>query len=305
MPSGNPAHSSLLDPETVRALDRLRLELRRRVEGARAGDRRSTRRGASVEFAEHRPYAPGDDPRRVDWNVFSRLGELVVRLSVAEEDVTLHLLVDASRSMAEGEPSKLHRARRLAAALGYLCLTGSERVALTVTSKGAARPGDALRGRRRVGELLARLDALAPEGEAAMERAVDAVLSGVGRKAGVAVALTDFLDEAGSAQRAVRRLCAARHETVAVHLLSEAELSPPMMGEVDLVDSETGQALQLTVDDDALVAYRARLDAWVSELDADLRRRGARYVRAFGDRPELDVLTEALGARAGGRGWSS
>lgn len=304
MPPGNATPSSLLDPETVRALDRLRLELRRRVEGARAGDRRSTRRGASVEFAEHRPYAPGDDPRRVDWNVFSRLGELVVRLSVAEEDVTLHLVVDASRSMAEGEPSKLHRARRLAAALGYLCLTGSERVALTVTADGAARPGDALRGRRRVGELLARLDALAPEGEAVMERAVDAVLSGVGRKAGVAVVLSDFLDESGAAQRAARRLCAARHETVAVHLLSEAELSPPLMGEVDLVDVETGHALRLTVDDEALAAYRARLDAWTSELDADLRRRGARYVRAFGDRAEVDVLTEALGARRG-RAWSS
>lgn len=304
MNPGSAKPEVLLDPETVRALDRLRLELRRRISGSLAGRNRSTRYGASVEFAEHRAYAPGDDPRRIDWNVYSRLGELVVRLFVAEQDVTLHLLVDASRSMADGAPSKLHRARRFAAALGYLCLTGSERVSLTVTANESTVSTDVLRGRQRVGELFTRLDRVEADGGAALDRAVESVLRGAGKRPGVVVVFSDFFDTFTQGPTALLKLCAARHETIAVHLLSRGELSPGLEGEVEFIDVETRETVELSLDEDTLESYHQRLGAWTTELEHTLRRGGARYVKAFGDRPELDVLTEALGARTQRRQWT-
>lgn len=288
---------SLLDPAFVRELEQLRLELRRRVAGVRAGDHRSMRRGASVEFAEHREYAPGDDPRRVDWNAFARLGELVVRLYVAEEDVTVHLVLDASRSMDFGEPTKHHAARRLAAALGYLCLSGSERVSLSVSVGGSLRTSAPLRGRRKLGEFLASLDRVEPVGVARLDRAVDTLLARHGKSPGIAVVLSDLFDE-GAGAEAAHRLATARHETTVVHVLASDELTPPVTGETSLFDSETGVGLDLVIDAQAVAQYRARLAGWIRDLRAGFKKRGVRYVQAFPGHRARDVLAEVLtGAR--------
>src|SRR5512143_1454155 len=114
----------LLSPSFLATLDRLTLVSRRARMGKFKGERRSPRRGGSVEFADFRTYATGDDFRQIDWNAYARLERLFVKLFVAEEDLTVHLWLDASRSMAWGEPQKFHFARRLAAALGYVALVG-------------------------------------------------------------------------------------------------------------------------------------------------------------------------------------
>lgn len=279
------------------------MTLRRRVAGARVGEHRAFRRGASLEFAEHRPYTPGDDPRRIDWNAYARLGELVVRRFVAEEDVTLRLLVDASASMGFGAPAKLDVARRLAAGLGYLALRGSERVALLV---GDGAPGaPALRGRGKVHALLASLDALRATGGARLDAAADRVLARRAQGPGVAVLFGDLLDE-GATVRAAARLAAARHEVVVVHTLSREDLDPAPDDASALVDCETGASLDLVLDDEARAAYRAELARFLDEAARALRQAGARYVQAFPGRDALDVLTEVLTGRAGRAGsWNS
>lgn len=291
--------SSLLDPAFVRELEHLRIELSRRIAGVRVGEHRSLRRGASVEFAEHRPYAPGDDPRRVDWNAFARLGELVVRLYAAEEDVTVHLLVDASRSMAFGDPSKLSVAARVAAAIGYLCLTGSERVTLSLAIGAEVSTRASMRGRRKLATLLTALDEIDPRGRGPVDRAADALLARTSGSRGVVVVLSDLLDE-GAAISAARKLSAARHETAVVHTLSSQELDPEAQGETTLVDSETGERLDLALDDEALALYRGRLTAWLDDTEKTLRKRGIRYVRAFPGDGLRDVVARVL-ERAPGR----
>jgi uncharacterized protein (DUF58 family) len=292
---------SLLDPAYVRALERLRVELRRRVAGTRAGEHRAMRRGASVEFAEHRAYTPGDDPRRIDWNAYARLGDLVVRLYAAEEDVTVRLIVDGSASMGFGAPAKLDVARRLAAGVGHLALHGSERVALYVGAD--ARPP--MRGPQRVHALLAALDAARAEGATRPDAAADAILRARAAGPGVAMLFSDLLDE-GATLRAATRLAAARHEVTVVHVLAAEELDPGADGASVLRDSETGEDLELVLDDDARRAYRGELARFVEASEAALRRVGVRYVRAFADRPALDVLTEALTGRAARSApWSS
>src|SRR3954470_7478464 len=143
---------ALLDPAFVRELEALRRRLQVLVQSGASGERASRRRGGSAEFQEHRPYAPGDDLRRVDWSAFARTGEPVLKLFRAEEDTVLRLLVDASASLAFGEPQKLEVARRVAAAIGYLALANGQRAQVLVAREsGSPAPSAGTRGLERIG----------------------------------------------------------------------------------------------------------------------------------------------------------
>src|SRR5579859_6975061 len=152
---------TLLDGAFARRLERLALVSRKRLVGHGQGDRRSLRKGSSLEFADYRHYVEGDDPARVDWNIYSRTDTLFVRLYEEEEVLNVHLLVDASRSMDWGEPSKLNYARRIAAALGYIALNASNRVFIWPLSASATAYGPAW-GRGRAGPMLNFLDEFKP-----------------------------------------------------------------------------------------------------------------------------------------------
>ncbi len=285
---------SLLDPDFLRRLARLRLMVRRRFAGAAGGARRSLRRGSSAEFADHRAYFPGDDVRRIDWNAYARLEQLVLRLFVAEEDLTLYLLVDASASMGVGEPPKIDAAKRIAAALGYVALSGSERVSVLPWGGGLGRPLPPVRGKRRIGTMLRYLDGVEGRGETDLGRAVDELLARRTRPGLVAV-VSDLLDPGGY-QRALDRLIADRHEVALFHVLAREELDPEPGGDLVLVDSERGTAVDVSLDGRAVRAYRARLAAFLAEAEAYAKRRGMAYVRAGGDIAIEEALLEYLRA---------
>src|SRR5216683_8374976 len=152
---------TLLDAALARRLERLTLASRKRLIGQGQGDRRSLRKGSSLEFADYRHYVEGDDPARVDWNIFSRTDTLFVRLYEEEEVLNVHMLVDASRSMDWGEPSKLRYARRLGSALGYIALNASNRLFVWPLSASAASYGPAW-GRGRAGPMLSFMEDFKP-----------------------------------------------------------------------------------------------------------------------------------------------
>jgi len=158
----NEVDPTVFDETFLRQLERLLLLLRSPVRGGLKGGRRSVKRGQSVEFADYRDYAPGDDLRQLDWNVFARLEKLFVKLFVEEEDVTITLLLDASASMASGTPEKLLFAKRAAAALGYIGLASEDRVAISALGGRTSRRQVALRGSGRVFRLLSSLSAIEP-----------------------------------------------------------------------------------------------------------------------------------------------
>src|SRR3954466_157871 len=171
---------SLLDPAFVRELEALRRRLTVTVQSGASGERASRRRGGSAEFQEHRPYAPGDDLRRVDWSAFARTGEPVLKLFRAEEASFLRRLVDASASLAFGEPQKLEVARRVAAAIGYLGLANGQRVQVLVAreqpgqsaARGLERVGVPRRGRDSLAALLRDLSEPSASGAADLGRAL-------------------------------------------------------------------------------------------------------------------------------------
>lgn len=285
---------SLLDPDFLRRLARLRMLVQRRLAGSSAGARLTTRRGQSVEFADHRRYALGDDPRRIDWNAYARLGELVVRLYVAEEDLTLHLLVDSSASLGVGAPPKIRVAKKLAAALGYVALAGGDRVTVAPFGAGLGPASPPRRGRRGVGLFLRRLDRIGASGETDLHRTVEQFLAQKPRP-GVVALFTDLFDPAGY-RRPLERLVAARHEVVLFHVLDADELDPPASGDVAFVDSERGERVDLTLDSRVVAAYRRRLAAFLEDVESFAKRRGIRYVRVGGDVEPEQALLRYLGA---------
>ncbi len=286
--------SSLLEPDFLRRLARLRLLARRRFAGSAGGARRSTRRGSSAEFADHRPYYPGDDVRRIDWNAYARLEELVLRLYVAEEDLTLYLLVDSSQSLALGAPPKIDVAKRVAAALGYVALSGSERVSVVPFGPGIRSPMAPVRGRRRIGALLRFLDELEPSGETDLSRAVDELLVRRPRPGLVAI-VSDLFDPNGF-ERPIDRLLGERHEPAIFHVLDREELDPTPGGDLVLLDSERGSKVEVSLDARAVAAYRARVSAFIAGVTLYAKRRGVSYVRVGGDVAFEDALLEYLKA---------
>ncbi|RYE94768.1 MAG: DUF58 domain-containing protein [Myxococcales bacterium] len=277
----------LLDAALLRELEALRRRLEVRARSGAAGERLARRRGSSVEFQEHRPYAPGDDPRRIDWMAYARSGEPVIKLFRAEEDVVVRLLVDASASMGFGDPSKLHDARRLAAALGYMTLARLERAQLVEASDGRLRPRSPVRGRASLGELLRSLGALEPRGTVDLARSVDLVVR-QGSRPGLLAVFSDFFDP-GPVLASLMRARAAGHDVALVQVVLPEELSPTLEGDLLLEDSETGDTVELTADAAAIEAYLRRLTGLCDELRGFARQQGGAYVRHVVGEPVLEA----------------
>jgi len=209
----------LLDASFARELEALRRRLRVRARSGGGGDHTAKRRGSSAEFLEHRPYAPGDDLRRIDWLAFARTGEPVFKLFRAEEDVVVRLVVDASASLDDGgDPSKLDTAKRIAAAIGYIALANSERAQVMGASEGLSYTSDPCRGRNALPKLLRELDRIDVKTGTDLSRAIEQVVLRSSRP-GILVVVSDFMDS-GPFDAAITRAAAAGHDIGLVQVLS-------------------------------------------------------------------------------------
>jgi len=286
---------TVFDEAFLRQLERLKVLMKSPVRGGLKGGRRSVKRGQSVEFADFRDYSLGDDLRQLDWNVLARLERLFIKLYVEEEDVTITFLLDASASMAAGTPSKLLFAQRAAAALGYIGLASEDRVAVSALGGRAARRQVALRGSGRVFRLLSALSGIHAAGGAtdlvAAARHAGAQLSG----RGVVVLISDLLDPA--ADRVIRELAATGSELIVLHVLSPEELDPAIEGDLRLIDSESGDGLDVTVDLATIDAYKARLEAWRAGFAGLAAKRRATYIPMSTELPLSDLVFAELRRR--------
>ena len=286
---------TVFDERFLRQLERLLLLMRSPVRGGLKGGRRSVKRGQSVEFADFRDYALGDDLRQLDWNVLARLEKLFVKLFVEEEDVTITLLLDASASMATGRPAKLQFAKRAAAALGYIGLASEDRIAVSALGGRAARRRTTLRGSGRVFRLLGELSAIESTGGAtdlvAAARHAAAQLTG----RGVVVLLSDLLDP--GADRVIRELASTRSELIVLHVLSPQELDPQLEGDLRLVDAETGEGIDMTADLTTIDAYKDRLAAWKAGFAELAAKRAVTYVDLSTETPLNDLIFAELRRR--------
>lgn len=283
----------LLDATFARELEALRRRLHVRARSGAGGDRMARRRGSSAEFLEHRPYAPGDDLRRIDWLAFARTGEPVFKLFRAEEDVVVRLVVDASLSLEAGEPSKLEVAKKLAAAIGYMALAGSERTQVLSASEGLAFVSEPSRGRAALPKLLRELDRIDLRGGTDLSRAIEQVTLRSPRP-GMLVVISDFMDS-GPFDAAITRASSAGHDVSLVQVLSREEVEPRYDGDYALVDAESGAAVEVTMDASAIEAYLARLNQLVLGLRALAKKVRGAYVRVVTDEPLLPPIRRFVG----------
>jgi uncharacterized protein (DUF58 family) len=288
------SRAPFFDEAFLRRLEQLELASRRLTAGRMKGERRSLRRGQSVEFADYRNYSTGDDLRQLDWNAYARLERLFVKLFVEEEDVTVHVLVDASRSMDFGEPNKLDAARRAAAALAYLGLASMDRVSVAFLGDGRATMLRPMRGKARVFEVFGFLSAPRPERLTGLASAARDY-AGRLRGRGPLVLVSDLLDP--GYLDALRDLAGTRCQLSVLHVLAPEELDPDVAPDARLIDRETGQAIDVSGDDELVERYHARLHDWQAEIGQFVTRRGGSYVAVPSDLDLADLLFDVLRRR--------
>jgi uncharacterized protein (DUF58 family) len=278
-----PATRELLSPQLLARLERMELVSRKVFRGRLKGERRSRRKGQSVEFADFRNYVPGDDLRFIDWNVFARLDRLFIKLFLEEEDLALYILVDASKSADYGTPNKLAYMKRVAAALGYVGLVNYNRVHLAAVGDGVVAETGGMRGRRSVPRMLDFVDALRPEGRTDFAAACKQFALR-NRNKGVLVMISDFFDKAGF-EHGLRYVANSRYDLFAVHVLSPQEVEPDVRGDLKLIDLEDGDAAEVSINGPLLEKYKANLNAYCLAVKEYVTRRGGQYLFASTEVP--------------------
>jgi uncharacterized protein (DUF58 family) len=284
------------DETFLKRLDALSIVSRKVITGRAKGERRSFHKGAGVEFQDYRPYVMGDDLRYVDWNIYSRLDRLLLKLYVEEEDLCIHLLVDGSASMGFGQPPKLDYALQLAAALGYIGLTNLERVALGYFSGTLTHMLRPRRGRGQIFPLLTFLSEVEAEGPTNLNGCL-ASYALRSRVPGIAVVLSDLLDPGGYAD-GLRALLRRRFEVFLLHVVSEDELQPLLRGDLTLLDAEGGTSREVSLDRTALERYQERLHGHFAEVERFCASHRIDYLRTSTAVPFQDLILRHL--RRGG-----
>ena len=284
----------LLEPSLLRRLEALALQVRRAVSGQMGGERRSRRRGQSVEFADFRNYTPGDDFRLIDWNAYARLDRFMLRLFVAEEELPLSVFVDLSGSMDWGKPNKAETARQLAGAIAYVALAALDRVRITVFAEGPTSGGTPYRGRRAAAELFRRLQSFPAGGVTNYQKLVWPI----GRqRPGMSVLISDGLGEPG-VDVALSALQRARQEGAVLQLLAPQELTPEWSGDARLRDAETGLEREFTATPLTQDAYRRALQQRTDDIERAAHRRGLRFARMSTAEP-IDEMVQLTLRRIG------
>ncbi len=295
MRQAEPAQSNLptplLSPEFLRKLEQAAIASRHILVGRTKGERRSARRGSSVEFADYRSYSHGDDLRYVDWNAFARLDRMFLKLFVEEEDLHVYVLVDSSRSMDFGSPSKLEWAQQAAAALGYMSLSSGDRVQLFSHSAEGREASRMFRGRGSTPEVFRWIRGIEAAGETDLPEAVRWVQN-VAPAPGMLFVLSDLLTPGW--QPALSRLGTGKGDCCVMQLLSPSEFEPDARGDVQLIDSETHQHVEMTMSPSVLRRYRDSRDEFLHGVRTTSHRYGFSHLLAVTDESVEDTILKSL-----------
>jgi uncharacterized protein (DUF58 family) len=285
----------LLPPELLAKLERLELVSRKVFRGRMKGERRSPRKGQSVEFADFRDYVPGDDLRFVDWNTYARLERLFLKLFLEEEDLHFYALIDTSESMGYGDPTKFRYATQLAAALGFVGLVRGDRVRIETLSQPPGAPAPVFRGRRSLWRMLDHLEGMTLGGNGSLTSGVkNFCLRNSGK--GIVVLISDLMDKGGY-EAALRYLVSRQMDIYVIQVLSAEELDPDVQGDLRLVDCEDGDEAEVTITPALVKRYKQTLAAFVEQARQFCIRRGMVYLLAKNEVSVDDLIGGYLRTR--------
>jgi uncharacterized protein (DUF58 family) len=291
MTPGSPARGGepLVDAAALRQLESLSLAGVETIVSGFGGQRAGAGSSRGLEFVDYRRYTPGDDLRSIDWNVYARLREVVVKASPSEGHVDLALLLDGSRSMESGEPPKFRYAQQLGAMLGTVALLGSDVVAVHLLADGDSWTAARLTAPHLVTELVEEMSRL-PRGRRTDLTASVRAYRRQSPDADLAVLLTDAFAEPADLESAVGELAGSAHSAALVHLVESAEAATPLRGPVELRDSESGERVVVDVTPAVRRSYGERFEQEAARLRELCEANGVAYVRAPTEVPALDLL---------------
>lgn len=275
-----PNSPTLFDERTRRKLEQISLMASRVRVGAVKGERRSNKRGTSIEFADYRNYVQGDDLRKLDWKLYGRTGKPFIKRFEDEEDLAVHVIIDTSRSMdfptEDGDAHKFTYAQRLAAGLATVSLSTNDRLSITAASGDGAAVFGPVRGRSYTMRMFQFVAGLQLGG--ALD--FNTLLSDYAkreRRSGLALVISDMFHSGGYIG-GLNALVGRGYEVAVLHVLAPQELEPDLNGDLRLIDAETGQAREVTIDAAMREIYMRRLAEWQNQLRADLQRRAIHYL---------------------------
>ncbi|MFH1417103.1 MAG: DUF58 domain-containing protein [Planctomycetota bacterium] len=276
-------HAELLDADFMTRLEQLEIVSRKIHASSHKGERLSRRKGESAEFADYRNYVVGDDLRHIDWNIYARLDRLFLKLFLEEEELNVTVLLDVSKSMDWGEPSKALYAKRVAAAVTYIALCSFDRVNLYAYNDRVVGSMMGLRSRRMMSRAVQFLQNTTIDGKSHFSVAAKQFALRHTQK-GVALILSDFMDKGGF-EEGLRYLVGRQLDIYALQILSPDELTPDLAGDLKLVDCEDEDIAEITVSKPLMDRYKANLQAYCESLRDYCSRRGISYVLAPTNQP--------------------
>lgn len=286
----------IFDPGTLRKFESLNLIASQVRAGAMKGERRSTKRGTSIEFADYRNYVKGDDLRRIDWNVFARLERPFIKLLEEEEDLAVHFLIDASASMdwpQEGDRDR-HKfiwGLRVLGGLAYLSLTSGDLVYVNALRSDRNHQWGPHRGKAYAMQMLLSMEQIYTRGDTDIGQALkDYALRA--RRPGLCVLVSDMMSH--NYQEGLSALQSRGFEVAVIQVLSPDEVNPEITGDLRLIDVESGMMQEVTVDAEMRQLYQERLVAWQEEIGDFCMRRGVHFISAESSMPWEELILYQL-----------
>jgi uncharacterized protein (DUF58 family) len=287
---------ALFDSDFLQKLEYLSLVSKRVFRGTLLAQRRTMQLGGGIEFADHREYTPGDDFRYLDWNLYARHEELLLKRFQEEEDLHVYLLLDCSRSMAFGTPPKFDFARQVTAALAYIALADLDRVAVTAFAEDIVADFPLTRGKGRILALLKFLEELQPQGtDTNLGRVVTGFVHRNQRR-GLAVVVSDLYDPAGF-ERGLDLLRHRRYEPHVIQIHDRREAEPTdMLGDLELYDVETLQGRKVTITERNLRQYRKLFAAFQQSVQHYCNQYGLGCTRTSTEIPFDQLILKMMRA---------
>ncbi|MFH0980374.1 MAG: DUF58 domain-containing protein [Planctomycetota bacterium] len=283
-------------PADLQRLRRLTFSARLTTTAGTVGPHRVRHGGEGMEFFDYRPYATGDDFRRIDWALFGRLRELVVRVTQAEECLYVSLLVDISRSMDFGSPCrKVELACQLASALSYVALVHGDRTQLATFAAELGPIRGPFQGIAQLGCVVDYLREVTVGGTTSMEAAATEFCRRRAHR-GLTILISDFLGDPGY-EAALNTLMRARERVLVIQVLDDLDWGIGLDGHFQLRDSETGRAIDVLVDPAVRRRMRRRVEAFTERIVAFCRQRQQQYLLARTQDRYLELVAQALRER--------
>jgi uncharacterized protein (DUF58 family) len=284
---------ALFDSEFLQKIEYLSLVSRRIFRGQILAQRRTKQLGGGIEFADHREYSPGDDFRYLDWNVYARLDELLLKRFQEEEDLHVYILLDCSRSMAFGSPPKFDFARQVAAALAYIALADLDRVAIVAFAGDIVADFPPTRGKKRILSVLQFLEDLKAQGSVTnLARVVTGFVHRTQRR-GLALVISDLYDPEGY-ERGIDVLRHHRYEPHLIQVYDPKEADPKLLGDVELYDVETERIQKVTITERNLRQYRQIFDRFQQSLQSYCNNYGLGCTRTSTEIPFQDLILKMM-----------